>query len=105
MSTTEPTPPEDQPSFRIFSRTSAIVVAVAACVFFAGLIVCGGTLALPVYLQRQRRAEAEARRAQAVENLKRLGQAMQQKSAEQGDAERPESTQAGDDATEPIEPE
>jgi hypothetical protein len=80
-----------------------MIVAVATCVLFAGLIVCGGTVALPVFIQRQRRAEEAARRAQAVENLKKLGQAMQQKSAEQNSDERPASKEAGDDTMEPIE--
>ena len=82
-----------------------MIVVVAACILFAGLIVCGGAIALPVYMQRQRRAEAATRQAQAVENLKQLGQGMHQKSAEQADAERPESTKAGDDSMEPVESE
>jgi len=65
--------------------------------------VCGGTLALPVFIQRQRRAEEAVRRAQAVENLKQIGRAMHQKNAEQDATARSEATQAGDDSTEPVE--
>src|SRR5258708_39366621 len=99
MSTSESNPPEDQRFTRIFSGTSAVIVAVAAaCLLVGGFVGCGGTLALPVVMQRQRAEEEAVRRAQAVENLKQIGQAMHQKNAEQDATARPEATQAGDDS-------
>jgi hypothetical protein len=82
-----------------------ILAVGAACLLVGGFVVCGGTLALPVFIQRQRRAEETVRRAQAVENLKQIGHAMQQKNAEQDAAKRLEPTQAGGDSPEPVEPE
>jgi Flp pilus assembly protein TadG len=106
MSTSESRPPEDQRFSRIFSGTSAVILAVAAaCLLVGGFVVCGGTLALPVVIQRQRAAEEAVRRAQAVENLKQIGQAMHQKNAEQDAAKALEATQAGGDSPEPVEPE
>lgn len=105
MATSESPPPEDQHFSRFFNRTSAMTLAVVASLLLGGLVVCGGTVALPIFLQRQRRAEEATRRAQAVENLKQIGNAVQRKNVEQDATARPEATQPGEGSTEPVEPE
>ncbi len=103
MSASESTPPE-QPVSRVFSGASGVTLAVlAACLFFGGCVLCGGALSLPLFLQRQRRAEEAARRAQAVENLKQIGRLTQQENAEQSPAMG--ESQAGGDSPEPLETE
>ncbi len=82
-----------------------ILAVAAACLLVGGFVVCGGALAIPVFIQRQRRAEEAVRRAQAEENLKQIGHALQQKNAEQDAAQRLEPSQAGRDSPEPVEPE
>ena len=97
MANSDPIEPESR-RFSIRLPPSLWFGVATAVVLVGGFVVCGGTLALPVLIQRQRRAEEAARRAQAVENLKRIGHAMQ-KNAEQDADKSPEATQASGDST------
>ncbi len=100
------TDPDTSESRRFsIDRPRSLWVGVAAVVLVVGgFLMCGGMLALPVFIQRPRRADEAVRRTQAVENLKQIGHAIR-KNAEQNVPKRLEAPPAGADSPEPIEPE
>ena len=119
-SSPDPTVPDEPRSGGIFERPAGVILAVAATCFvlLGACVLCGGGLAVPVFLRRQaavnaerdavkaERAAVEARRAAingvqatAEKNAREARDAMQERLEQEAPRAVPDD---GDHATEPV---